>query len=268
MTYYINYAYTCHTGKVRPNNEDNFWCCGERLPVHNQGTEGIRTGIRLRESLPVLAVFDGMGGESQGEMAAGLASLELENFYRINRSMLRKTPELFLSEACRNMNQVICDYELEQRINAMGTTMAMIAFGKKEVNICNLGDSRIYRLSGKDFSQISQDHVLKGYRLGKAPLTQFLGVDEKEMKLEAFIESFAYQDGDRYLLCSDGVTDMLPDREIEEIMKMKSSVSDLAQELLQKVLDRGARDNVTIIIGEVKRDNHPLRTWVLQNRKI
>ena len=71
MTYHIDYAYTCHAGKVRPNNEDNFWCCGEHLPVSNHGTEEIRTGIRLRESLPVMAVFDGMGGESQGEIFIG-----------------------------------------------------------------------------------------------------------------------------------------------------------------------------------------------------
>ncbi len=45
MTYHIDYAYTCHAGKVRPNNEDNFWCCGEHLPVSNHGTEEIRTGL-------------------------------------------------------------------------------------------------------------------------------------------------------------------------------------------------------------------------------
>ena len=114
MTYHIDYAYTCHAGKVRPNNEDNFWCCGEHLPVSNHGTEEIRTGIRLRESLPVMAVFDGMGGESQGEMAAWLASDSLEHFYRENKGMLRKAPELFLTEACKNMNQAVCDYGREQ----------------------------------------------------------------------------------------------------------------------------------------------------------
>ncbi|MFQ9879320.1 MAG: PP2C family protein-serine/threonine phosphatase [Ruminococcus sp.] len=156
MTYHIDYAYTCHAGKVRPNNEDNFWCCGEHLPVSNHGTEEIRTGLRLRESLPVMAVFDGMGGESQGEMAAWLASDSLEHFYRENKGMLRKAPELFLTEACRDMNQAVCDYGREQRISAMGTTMAMIAFGKKEAYICNLGDSRIYRFSKGSFPRFPE----------------------------------------------------------------------------------------------------------------
>ena len=73
MAYQIDYAYTCHTGKVRTNNEDNFWCCGVRLPVHNQGVDGILAGHTLHWQLPVLAVFDGMGGESCGEMAASAA---------------------------------------------------------------------------------------------------------------------------------------------------------------------------------------------------
>lgn len=266
MTYHIDYAYTCHAGKVRPNNEDNFWCCGEHLPVSNHGTEEIRTGIRLRESLPVMAVFDGMGGESQGEMAAWLASDSLEHFYRENKGMLRKAPELFLTEACKNMNQAVCDYGREQRISAMGTTMAMIAFGKKEAYICNLGDSRIYRFSKGDFSQISSDHVLKSCRFGKAPLTQFLGVEETEMKLEPAIAAVPYQDRDRYLLCSDGVTDMLSDREIEEIMKLEDSIRDIAHDLLTRVLDKGARDNTTIILCEVRAENRPFKTWLLQKK--
>ena len=139
MTYHIDYAYTCHAGKVRPNNEDNFWCCGEHLPVSNHGTEEIRTGLRLRESLPVMAVFDGMGGESQGEMAAWLASDSLEHFYRENKGMLRKAPELFLTEACRDMNQAVCDYGREQRISAMGTTGS--GGDRDEAGTCHCGNS-------------------------------------------------------------------------------------------------------------------------------
>lgn len=266
MTYHIKFAYTCHTGKVRQNNEDNFWCCGELLPAKNRGIEEIRTGVRLRESLPAMAVFDGMGGESQGEMAAWLASDALERFYKANKGLLGKEPERFLQEACQEMNQAVCSYGRENRISAMGTTMAMIAFGKREVHICNLGDSRIYQLSDGHFSQISSDHVLKNYRFGKAPLTQFLGVEETEMKLEPAVETFPYKDGERYLLCSDGVTDMLSDHEIEEILRGNLPVEESVQEIRNKVLEKGARDNATIILCEVKADDHPIRTWFLQNR--
>ena len=67
MTYRINYAYTCHAGKVRSNNEDNFWCCGVILPSQNPGMQEVRGGERLRESFPVLIVFEpGRDGSLSG----------------------------------------------------------------------------------------------------------------------------------------------------------------------------------------------------------
>ena len=201
MTYRINYAYTCHAGKVRSNNEDNFWCCGEILPSQNLGMQEVRGGERLRESFPVLIVFDGMGGESQGEMAAYLASQEFGKYYGQNKGKLRRQPENFLLEACQIMNQAVCSYSASNRINAMGTTMAMIVFARKSVYICNLGDSRIYQQSQGQIRQISSDHVLRSYMFGKAPLTQFLGVEESEMKLEPSVKrplSSLFRRGDRY----------------------------------------------------------------------
>ncbi len=70
MMYQIEYAYTCHMGRVRANNEDNLWCCGESLPADNQGMEGVHSQIVSGLKTPAMAVFDGMGGESCGEMAA------------------------------------------------------------------------------------------------------------------------------------------------------------------------------------------------------
>ena len=65
--YQIECAYTCHTGNIRANNEDNFWCFGESLPVNNEGTKGICSKIISGNRAPAMAVFDGMGGESCGE---------------------------------------------------------------------------------------------------------------------------------------------------------------------------------------------------------
>lgn len=267
MTYRINYAYTCHPGRVRSNNEDNFWCCGKNLPVQNMGMEEICCNMRLRESLPVLMVFDGMGGESQGEMAAYLALEKFGKYYKQNKGMLRRRPEEFLLEACQSMNQAVCSYSASNRISAMGTTIALIAFAKKSIHICNLGDSRIYRQNQGNIQQLSTDHVLRSYMFGKAPLTQFLGVEESDMKLEPFIKTLEYQAGDRYLLCSDGVTDMLSDQEIEEIMASVDSVQETVQLLRDKALEKGGRDNTTIILCEVQHEDHPLRTWFQQNKK-
>lgn len=172
MAYQIDYAYTCHTGKVRTNNEDNFWCCGVRLPVHNQGVDGILAGHTQHWQLPMLAVFDGMGGESYGEMAASAAVEALGGFYEENKKTLKKEPVVFLTGACENMNEAVCRYSNENCIRSMGTTMALLSFSEKAIYACNLGDSRIYRHFQGKFQQISTDHVIGGKMLGKAPLTQ------------------------------------------------------------------------------------------------
>ena len=102
MAYQIEYAYTCHMGKVRANNEDNFWCCGKSLPAENQGAEGIYSEIVSGSKIPALAVFDGMGGESCGEMAAFLASEEFGKYYNAHKRVLRDMPENFIEGVCKN----------------------------------------------------------------------------------------------------------------------------------------------------------------------
>ena len=105
MAYQIKYAYTCHIGKIRNNNEDNFWCCGEFLNAQNQGMSHIQSGCRKQSELPVMAVFDGMGGESCGEMAAFLAAESCGMHYKeqkdlIGSALLRQLSVLLPS--CQN----------------------------------------------------------------------------------------------------------------------------------------------------------------------
>ena len=257
MAYQIDYAYTCHTGKVRTNNEDNFWCCGVRLPVHNQGVDGILAGHTQHWQLPVLAVFDGMGGENCGEMEA------LGGFYEENKKSLKKEPVVFLTGACANMNEAVCRYSRENRISSMGTTMALLSFSEKAIYACNLGDSRIYRHFQGKLQQISTDHVISGKMLGKAPLTQYLGFQEENMALEPSIVEIGYQTGSSYLICSDGVTDMLSDEEIQEILSKTGTAEEKVEELLEMALSRGGRDNVTMILAQINgyEEKNPLKRW-------
>lgn len=258
MAYQIEYAYTCHIGKIRNNNEDNFWCCGDRLEAKNQGMSHIRSGRKKQSDLPMLAVFDGMGGESCGEMAAFLASSSCEQHYRKDRDKLCTQPEEFLNELCDEMNQTICSYGEENKINSMGTTAALIVFAEDSVYSCNLGDSRIYRSSNEKFYQLSVDHVLGRRFLGKAPLTQYLGMAEENMKLEPSITCQEVRAGDRFLLCSDGITDMLSDGEIADILSRDISVEETVEVLVDRALKKGGRDNITVILCKVTEQE---KTW-------
>lgn len=254
MAYQIEYAYTSHIGNVRGNNEDNFWCCGATMEADNQGTNGVLSGRAKQSQYPLLAVFDGMGGESCGEMAAYLAADACGKHYRENRDGLKTQPEQFFGDVCNCMNRAVCDYGLKNRIRTMGTTAVMLAMGEKSLFACNLGDSRLYQAKDGKFHQISTDHVLKGGPFGKAPLTQYVGIPEEYMGLEPSICQLEYFPGTRYLLCSDGMTDMLSDGEIADILTREVPVRETVEILLDRALTKGGRDNVTIILCEVSEE--------------
>lgn len=251
MAYQIEYAYTCHIGKIRNNNEDNFWCCGDSLEAQNQGMSHIRSGYMKQSEYPLLAVFDGMGGESCGEMAAFLAAEACGEHFKTAKDGIRNDPEEFLNEICESMNQAICDYGRTNKINSMGTTAALLAFAEDAVYSCNLGDSRIYKSDREKFYQISQDHVLGRSLFGKAPLTQYLGMEEENLQLEQSISRQEIKIGDRFLLCSDGITDMLSDGEIADILSRDIPVAKTVEILVDRALKKGGRDNITVVLCEI-----------------
>lgn len=251
MAYQIEYAYTCHIGKIRNNNEDNFWCCGDSLEAQNQGMSHIRSGYMKQSEYPLLAVFDGMGGESCGEMAAFLAAEACGQHFKTAKDGIRNDPEEFLNEICESMNQAICDYGRTNKINSMGTTAALLAFAEDAVYSCNLGDSRIYKSDREKFYRISQDHVLGRSLFGKAPLTQYLGMEEENLQLEPSISRQEIKIGDRFLLCSDGITDMLSDGEIADILSRDIPVAKTVEILVDRALKKGGRDNITVVLCEI-----------------
>ena len=251
MAYQIEYAYTCHIGKIRNNNEDNFWCCGDSLEAQNQGMSHIRSGYMKQSEYPLLAVFDGMGGESCGEMAAFLAAEACGEHFKTAKDGIRNDPEEFLNEICESMNQAICDYGRTNKINSMGTTAALLAFAEDAVYSCNLGDSRIYKSDREKFYQISQDHVLGRSLFGKAPLTKYLGMEEENLQLEPSISRQEIKIGDRFLLCSDGITDMLSDGEIADILSRDIPVAKTVEILVDRALKKGGRDNITVVLCEI-----------------
>lgn len=261
MAYQINYAYTCHTGRVRSNNEDNFWCCGKSLEMNHLGTDGILTGEVSVLELPLFAVFDGMGGECCGETASWLAAEACRFCAAEYGEEFKKQPQKFMLHLCREMNHKVCEYRQKNMIDSMGTTAALLTFGKNSVYACNLGDSRIYRWNQEEMEQISTDHVFLRGASRKGALVQFVGIPETYMLLDPCPVQREIEDGEKYLLCSDGLTDMLSDSEIQEVLSRKISVKEQVEELLRYSLERGGRDNVTMILCEVKKQKQQSSFW-------
>lgn len=252
MPYILDAACLCNTGKVRKNNEDNFFFDGRCLEAENDGLKHPVTMTKtLRRELCV-AVFDGMGGENFGEYASFAAADCMQYMTRKLKDYF--IPERkFLNRMCLTINEAVVAKQQEYCTDRMGSTMVALYFSHGYVYVCNLGDSRAYRLRNGEFLQLSEDHVEKreGQQRKKAPLTQHLGIDPENFLIEPYIAKGELERGDQYLLCSDGLTDMLSNLEIDEIMYASLSAEECAQKLVDAALEKGGRDNVTVIVCRI-----------------
>jgi protein phosphatase len=247
-------------GRIRGNNEDNFYLNG--IYMHRtEMNEGIFQAANNEDSVQLYAVCDGMGGADCGEEASHRAVKELF-VHRQEHAQLNDTKNLtmFLRKISDRINQ-----EADQRGQKSGTTIAMMLFKAGEVLFANVGDSRIYRFRNQKLSQISLDHskvqrmismgVLTPEQAKKDPsrhvITQYLGMPS-DVKVSPYIVSEKQiQDGDLYILCSDGLTDMVENEQIEALLKEKNKPQEAAPALVKMALNHGGRDNVTVMVLRV-----------------
>jgi len=249
MRFQITAACDCQIGRVRSNNEDNFCFDGKCLDVCNEGLVQPLVMQKAEKKGAVFAVFDGMGGENYGEAAAFAAAKTMCAPVSVLLQRLMPAEAGWLRLVDR-LNTAVVRAAGKLHTERMGTTMAALCCAADRVSVCNVGDSRVYRFRENALNQLSRDHVEKGASgtRRKAPLTQHLGIDPQDMRLEPHIETWPSAQGDRYLLCSDGLTDMLTDEEISDIMGKNGDAAACAASLMQAALDHGGRDNITVIV--------------------
>lgn len=251
MKYTIQAACWCITGKVRKNNEDNFFFDGRCLEMENAGLKhpvGFETAIK---NGLCMALFDGMGGENFGEMASYAAARQMQRAERTLSDFF--IPEKkYLERMVSQLNEAVMTVQKEMLTDKMGSTVAALYFSGPYVYSCNVGDSRAYRLRDGEFQQISVDHVEKRPGARKSPLTQYLGMDPEEIEIEPHIAKGGIKKGDRYLLCSDGLTDMVTNFEIADIMLNSEDAESCVNKLVNTALEHGGRDNITVIVCNLK----------------
>lgn len=251
----IEAACGCETGRIRSNNEDNLFYYNRILPEVHQGIGGtIKVRMRITDDT-AFAVFDGMGGEQMGEKASFYAAETFrEEIKKLKEFVI--APHLFLNNVCEVMNRRICEYAAQLRLRQSGSTAAILLFTEEErFYACNLGDSRIYRLRDNRFMQLSVDdvqHGAPGSRQRKA-LTQHLGIPPDEIKLTPHITTGDIRIGDVFLLCSDGLTDMLSNFDIYSILAESISTKRYVDKLMAQAMQRGGKDNTTVLAIRVLR---------------
>lgn len=246
--YKMEAACISHMGCIRENNEDNFYFQNSFLDMeHGTMKEAIRDSFST-ERIKSVAVFDGMGGENAGETASYVAAQTFSEVCRIqniSKSGFKKIID--------TLNIKVCKKAEEEKLGQIGTTITALFFDRDYVYIINLGDSPAFILRNNKLKLISEKHTneeflkLSNMKNKRPALTQFLGIPKKEMLLEPYIAGMELQIGDLFLICSDGLTDMVPEEEIQRILAENSHTEDMVMKLLEEALSCGGRDNITII---------------------
>ena len=241
-------------GNGRGTNEDNFYFNKKHLPANNKGMKNpLKYAGNTAEGL-MFAVFDGMGGEVNGEEASSVACQVFSEEFKKMDEIVLSGKEFFL-RTCQKANDEVNRISEEKKIGTMGTTVAALYLTQDEVVACNLGDSKIFRIRQNQMIQISEDHtdakIMSSMGVEKKPvLLQFIGIPNNEMMIEPFISKGELQGDDAYVICSDGVTDVLGVEEIYDIVS-KNDANDSVNYLLAEVNKKDGSDNATIIVMKV-----------------
>lgn len=236
----IKYSCASNVGRIRNQNQDNFICDGVYMN-HDACTEKFSlAGTANLDGIHLYGVFDGLGGEECGEVASYIAAREA--------ALLKPDDMQYtgLKQYCYRANQMICQYAEEHGIYSMGTTVALLSLSENEICICNIGDSKVFRFDGVHLKQLSVDHLAHMPAGMKRPLSQNLGISEDLMVIEPYLKQQDYCRKDIFIICSDGLTDMVSMEEMWKLLK-ESDVEDLANILTDHALKNGGKDNVTVI---------------------
>lgn len=246
----VEFVCLCNKGYLRKTNQDNFLVDRHFLVADNDGLKEELSGLLKVNNNPLFAVFDGMGGACCGEKAAYISA---ETLYELDtENKLNSANQI--DEAFLIMNSNVCRYMQENRVSAMGSTCSMILFGNGEFSAHNLGDSPIFKFSNGRLTKLSVDHVASECGSGQKPgLTQYLGVPEEEFVIEPYSKKDTFSIGDRFLICSDGLTDMVSNFEIGNILKT-DNIKTSAQKLMETALENGGKDNITVVLCEIREE--------------
>ncbi len=232
--------------------------------------------IFINDQGKFLLLADGMGGQRNGAQASSIViasvarqlrpeiiDIQLEDITESGGvppevSGLCSVVENAVSQANHILYQTNCR-ENKSKYEFMGTTLAGVYVASCGYIIAfHIGDSRIYRLRGGQLTKITKDHSLYQEwfdhgQIGKQPkkniLTQAIGFN-KYVQLDTYCSK--YLKNDLYLLCSDGLTNMLTDRRIEKILNRRFNVGDCADILLEEANDAGGLDNISVVLCQIK----------------
>ena len=267
----IDVAALSDPGKVRERNEDHFYVArgGRRATTLVTNVPAADIPTQFEETAYLLVVADGMGGHAGGEVASRLAIATLINIILHAPDWIMRLDD---EQAERLMDRAVARYRvihkalqerarLDPELRGMGTTMTAAYSVGHDLFIAQVGDSRAYRFRDGTLQLLTRDQThaqmlaneglirqqdVARHRL-RHVLTSALGGSQNQMRTE--IERTTLADGDRLLLCSDGLTDMVDDGEIAEVLRQEPRSEVACRQLVDRALANGGKDNVTVVLA-------------------
>jgi serine/threonine protein phosphatase PrpC len=240
-----------HIGYVRDKNEDMVLVAGKLFRDADWQVDLVLT----EESRLVAVVADGMGGHRSGEVASEMAAASFRDFVV---SISPAIPTTLLKELIRGWAEQIHQELLRKGASSalfsgMGTTFCGLLFYESTVLAINIGDSRLYRYRDNMLKQISIDHSLRQLMgdetLPSNEIYNSLGSGESVyVDIRDLTEQLFH--GDRFLICSDGLSDMVSDEQIEQLLEHNGT----AAALLDNALIAGGRDNISLVLITIKKN--------------
>lgn len=247
----ISSAAATDIGSVREKNEDSFFLCGKVSDNRKESPYVLKDNEQRAAYL--YAVCDGMGGELCGDMASRTAAEMLCDY---EADFDQRAEDYF--EA---VNERICA-EIRKLGGRIGTTFAGLWIKDGTARAYNIGDSRVYMQRDGKLLQLSTDDTQAQlmYKQGlisreevkthpfRNRLTQHIGIFPQEAEIEPHaVVGITLKEGDRFLLCSDGLTDMISDDELRRLIMSGDTASAISGALLRTALEYGGKDNVSVI---------------------
>lgn len=226
---------------------------------------GVRTDVgRVREGNedsylmdePLFGIADGMGGHAAGEVASSTAVAALSS----GAAQVNSEDPESLVALIKEANRAIFDKATkDDSLHGMGTTCTLVLIDAHRAHLAHVGDSRAYLLRDGDLSRLSEDHTLVGRMVREGQLTEeeaakhpqrsmitrSLGIDS-DVRVD--LRSFDVRDGDRIMLCSDGLTSMIDEGTIKRVLQQTKSPQVAADELVDLANEAGGDDNITVVV--------------------
>jgi PPM family protein phosphatase len=213
---------------------------------------------------PLFAVADGVGGAQAGEVASRLAVEVLSKGLPDGQGSIEERLRARVEEANARIAELA---QADERRAGMSTTLTLAYVGEEELSVVHVGDSRLYRLRGGVFERLTDDHTLVDELVRSGKLTQQEAEQHPQRSIitralgsegiEADTRTWPARDGDVYLICSDGLTGMVDEARVGELLSAAPSLSAAARTLIDAANEAGGRDNITVVLFRLEEVGGP-----------